>query len=110
MFRATHRHSQQPDWSVLMRRACGLGAVSLLVVAAALAAYNAPTAGFRFAILGDRTGQAQPGVYEEAWREVAADQPDFVITVGDTIEGGSDLTAEKEWQDVSLMLAPYRKY
>ena len=30
---------------------------------------------FRFAILGDRTGEAVSGVYEEAWREAAAERP-----------------------------------
>ncbi|MFL6449126.1 MAG: metallophosphoesterase family protein [Bryobacteraceae bacterium] len=65
---------------------------------------------FRFVILGDRTGEAFPGAYEEAWRETDADHPDFVITVGDTIQGGDDDTAEAEWRDVRRMLAPYRKY
>ena len=37
---------------------------------------------FRFAILGDRTGEAQPGVYEQVWKEVAAESPVFVVSVG----------------------------
>ena len=46
-----------------------------------------------FVILGDRTGDAQPGVYERVWREMDALDPDFVINVGDTIQGGNDATA-----------------
>ncbi len=65
---------------------------------------------FRFAILGDRTGEAVPGVYEEAWRATDADHPDFVINVGDTIQGGNDETVDSEWQRVEKLLTPYRKY
>src|ERR1700761_5768036 len=65
--------------------------------------------GFRFVILGDRTGGAVPGVYQEAWRETALDNPDFVITVGDTIEGGNDLTVDTEWKSVLQDLAPFRR-
>ena len=64
---------------------------------------------FQFAILGDRTGGAVPGVYEEAWRETDRDHPKFVITVGDTIEGGRDLTADAEWRQAMQILAPYRR-
>ena len=84
--------------------------LALLIVGGVLAACRAPAGDFRFEILGDRTGEAQPGVYEEAWQETNADQPAFVITVGDTIEGGNDLTMDNEWQHVMELLAPYRKY
>jgi len=53
---------------------------------------------FRFSILGDRTGDAQPGVYERIWNEMDAFHPDFVINVGDTIQGGNDGTAASEWR------------
>jgi Icc protein len=52
---------------------------------------------FRFCILGDRTGDAQPGVYERVWSELDSLHPDFVINVGDTIQGGNDATAQAEW-------------
>lgn len=65
---------------------------------------------FRFAILGDRTGEAVPGVWEQVWRETEADHPDFVVTVGDTIQGGDDGTVDREWQEQMRVLAPYRKY
>ena len=51
-----------------------------------------------------------PGVFEEAWRETDADHPDFVITVGDSIEGGNDSTMDSEWKAVMQSLAPYRRY
>lgn len=79
-----------------------------IAVAAALIA-AAPTGGqsFHFALLGDRTGEAQFGVYEEAWREAAAENPAFVLTVGDTIQGLNDKTIDAEWQRVMQILKPY---
>jgi len=73
------------------------------IVAAALGAFwalgqtSGRDEGFRFCILGDRTGNAQPGIYERVWRDVDAYHPDFVINAGDTIQGGNDATAEAEW-------------
>ena len=55
---------------------------------------------FRFAIIGDRTGEAAPGVYEAVWREIESWRPDFAINVGDTIQGGKDSTAEAEWRQL----------
>ncbi|MGA2879600.1 MAG: metallophosphoesterase [Bryobacteraceae bacterium] len=63
---------------------------------------------FRFSILGDRTGDAQPGVYERVWNEMNALHPDFVINVGDTIQGGNDATAASEWRAISPLWARYR--
>jgi Icc protein len=61
---------------------------------------------FRFAILGDRTGGAQPGVFEEAVRNVAARHPSFVVTVGDAIEGGNDATSDAEWNATLSSISP----
>ena len=65
---------------------------------------------FHFAILGDRTGEAQPGVYEQVWKEVAAESPAFVVSVGDTIQGMNDASAEAEWLEASRILKPFRSY
>jgi Icc protein len=65
---------------------------------------------FRFVILGDRTGDARPGVYEQVWQEAAAEDPAFVVTAGDTIEGLNDATAQAEWQAFERILEPYRRY
>lgn len=88
-----------------MRRR-GVPIAALALIAAAVCARitaGAPEAGaqendFRFAILGDRTGEAHPGVYEQVWREIDGWHPDFVVSVGDTIEGGNDATAASEWR------------
>ncbi len=57
-------------------------------------------AGVDFAILGDRTGNAVPGVYEQVSKEIAAHHPDFIINVGDTIEGLDDSTALSQWTSI----------
>ncbi len=65
---------------------------------------------FDFAILGDHTGEAVEGVYEEAWRETGLDHPAFAVTVGDTIQGGNDRTLDTEWEEAEAILAPYRRF
>ena len=90
-----------------MRRVlAGLGGV---LVAACLAVCAAPADNFHFVLLGDRTGEAQPGVYERVWRELAAAQPAFVLSVGDTIQGLNDATAEAEWREARRIVEPYRR-
>jgi len=79
---------------------------TLLVALAAAPAADT----FRFVVLGDRTGGAQPGIYEQVWQEATAEGPKFVVTVGDTIEGLNDATVETEWEAVEQILAPYRRY
>jgi UDP-2,3-diacylglucosamine pyrophosphatase LpxH len=64
---------------------------------------------FHFAIVGDRTGEAEPGVWERVWREVAASNPAFVLSVGDVIQGMDDASAEAQWRELEATLAPYRK-
>jgi 3',5'-cyclic-AMP phosphodiesterase len=61
-----------------------------------------------FAILGDRTGEAQDAVYEQVWNETAAEHPAFVVTVGDSIEGLHDETAEAQWRDVQAIWKAHR--
>ena len=63
-------------------------------------------ADFHFVILGDRTGETQPGVYEQVWRNVAAEKPAFVISIGDTIQGLDDKTADREWRDAQKLFPP----
>ncbi|KPK63149.1 hypothetical protein AMJ83_08280 [candidate division WOR_3 bacterium SM23_42] len=43
--------------------------------------------GFRFVVVGDRTGSAQDLVFEEIIDEIKLLDPDFVMCVGDLIEG-----------------------
>src|SRR3954464_73786 len=72
-----------------------------------LVLYCAAAYGQRFVILGDRTGSVQPGVYEQVWREVAAEKPEFVLTVGDLIEGLGDAKAAAQWNEVAALHKPY---
>lgn len=67
-------------------------------------------ADFHFVILGDRTGETQPGIYERLWKNTVAENPAFVITVGDTIQGLNDKTAEQEWRDVRQILPQLTLY
>lgn len=57
---------------------------------------------FRFVVIGDRTGQHRPGVFEDAMAKVEALRPDFVINIGDLIEGNSEDRAriEGEWDEI----------
>ena len=63
-----------------------------------------------FAILGDRTGETQAGVYEKVLRAATSGQPAFVVTAGDTIQGLQDATAEAEWQQWEQLVQPFRRF
>jgi hypothetical protein len=80
-----------------------------LAVLLALVAAAAGAADFHFVLLGDRTGEAQPGVFEKVLRQAAAAGPAFLLGAGDTIQGMNDATAESEWKAVERILAPYRR-
>ncbi|GDY08584.1 MAG: hypothetical protein DWI21_16505 [Planctomycetota bacterium] len=45
---------------------------------------------FQFAIVSDRTGGRRPGVFSKAVEKINLLQPEFVISVGDLIEGYSE--------------------
>jgi 3',5'-cyclic-AMP phosphodiesterase len=71
-------------------------------------AWSEPGNDFRFCILGDRTGDAQRGVYEGVWHDLDLLHPDFVVNVGDTIQGGNDSTAEAEWRALRPLWERYK--
>jgi hypothetical protein len=80
-----------------------IAAISVLLLFAIVIGSGAlaePKNDFRFSIVGDRTGGAMPEIYGRVWREIDLLHPDFVINVGDTIEGGNDARAEAEWQEL----------
>jgi predicted phosphohydrolase len=83
--------------------------ILLLVTLFSLLVAAPPDGPFRFVFLGDRTGEAQPGVYERVWRQIAAEQPAFVLSVGDTIQGLEDATADAEWRQIRATLRPYQR-
>lgn len=62
----------------------------------------------RFAILGDRTGGHVPGVFGAIVEEIERLQPDFVVSVGDLIEGYTEdeKKLEEEWQEFKKLLEP----
>lgn len=87
-----------------MRRAVFLVAVLIAAVVAAASPDD-----FHFVILGDRTGETQPGIWQKVWREAAASQPAFVISVGDAIQGEDGGAVEQQWREFEQSVAPYRK-
>jgi UDP-2,3-diacylglucosamine pyrophosphatase LpxH len=82
--------------------------LAALAAAALALAFSAPSE-FHFVLLGDRTGEVQAGIFEKVLQQAAASKPAFLLSVGDTIQGLHDATAESEWKDVDRILAPYRK-
>ena len=89
----------------------GIFAVLALGGVAGVRAFTEPKNDFRFSVLGDRTGGATPEIYGRVWREIDLLHPDFVINVGDTIEGHKDeQTTEKEWRDLRPVWERYKHY
>src|SRR5207249_742547 len=104
-----------------MKRLLGLGAAVAVLVAAAAWSVSQPSAApdgggelrisvedrnpwtnlklnndpreFRFAIISDRTGGHRPQIFSKAIERLNLLQPEFVVSVGDLIEG---YTEEKE--------------
>jgi predicted phosphodiesterase len=62
----------------------------VLVPAAWAAKPAAPRDNFRFAVLGDRTNMANQKAFEMVLRDIERLKPDFVVTVGDLIQGYKD--------------------
>lgn len=63
---------------------------------------------FQFVVIGDRTGGANvQGTFDLAADQIRLLQPEFVINVGDMIEGYSDDPADlnAEWDETDAMLA-----
>lgn len=56
---------------------------------------------FHFAVMTDRTGGHRPGVWMHAVRNLNLLRPEFVVSVGDLIEGYTDsiARAEQEWSE-----------
>lgn len=76
-------------------------------VASSRAMSEDSAADFRFLIVGDRTGGHRPGVFNRAMDQVNQLRPEFVMGVGDLIEGYSE-NAEQldaEWAELESMIA-----
>ena len=71
---------------------------------------TAPSAGggpLRFAVIGDNTGIARPGVFDQAMRQIGWLRPDFILSVGDLIEGYLDDKAKlaAQWDAIERSVA-----
>ncbi len=66
---------------------------------------------FRFVIVGDRTGGAQWGLMPQTFREINQLDPDFVISVGDLIDGygNDDETVNGVWDEFDKSEMPVLK-
>ena len=55
---------------------------------------------FQFAVVADRTGGHRKGVFSKAVQQVNLLQPEFVMSVGDLIEGSANAdTNRKQWDE-----------
>jgi Icc protein len=95
---------------IMWSRPLVCAAAATLTVLLLAAAAQGPDS-FRFVVLGDRTGETEPGAWERVLKDVSAERPAFAVGVGDTIQGLNDETAEAEWQRIEqpgfpLYLAP----
>ena len=59
----------------------------------------------RFVVIGDNTGIAKPGVFDAAMRQISWLQSDFVLSVGDLIEGYTEDRAEiaRHWEAIEAV-------
>jgi hypothetical protein len=79
-----------------------------LAGAAVLLFGQASAAPLRFVILGDRMGEAVAGKYEAVWKAIEAEKPAFVVGVGDSIQGGNDAAAARQWAEFEQIRKPFR--
>lgn len=94
-----------------LARAGGDGAFRADVAAGALSPWTqVPKIGggpLRFAVIGDHTGIGRPGVFDQAMVQLSWLQPDFVLSVGDLIEGYTEDRARiaRQWAVVETSVA-----
>ena len=71
------------------------------------ALYNDPRH-FQFVIVSDRTGGHRDGVFEDAIGKINDLRPEFVISVGDLIEGYTENSGQidREWKEFNGFLEP----
>lgn len=70
---------------------------------------NAGPGQFQFAVVSDRTGGHRPGIFSKAVQQINLLQPEFVMSVGDLIEGSGDRDAtEKQWQEFNSYVSQFQ--
>ena len=67
--------------------------------------WNDDPSEFRFAIVSDRTGTHRANVFAQAVAKLNLLQPEFVITVGDLIEGDKQPPLEEQWKEFDGLLS-----
>lgn len=68
--------------------------------------FNDRRENFQFAIVTDRTGGRRPGVFAQAVRKINLLEPEFVVSVGDLIEGYTEDPGQwaLEWSEFEEMV------
>lgn len=70
---------------------------------------NAAPGQFQFAVVSDRTGGHRPGIFSKAVQQINLLQPEFVMSVGDLIEGSPDAeVARKQWQEFNSYTSQFQ--
>ncbi len=75
--------------------------------------WNSAPEQFQFAVVTDRTGGHRPGVFPEGIKKLNLLQPEFVMSVGDLIEGYTKDTVQlnAEWKEfmgfIDILEAPF---
>ncbi len=62
---------------------------------------------FRFVVVTDRTGDHRDGVFESAMPRINLVRPEFVVSVGDLIEGYSEdpVVLDRQWDEIEAAVA-----
>lgn len=70
--------------------------------------FNTDTNLVQFAILSDRTGGMTPGIFEDAVKKANLLQPQFIMSVGDLINGYSTdkVLIDQQWDEFNTILKP----
>lgn len=70
--------------------------------------FNTDTNLVQFAILSDRTGGMVPGIFEDAVKKANLLQPQFIMSVGDLINGYSTdkVLIDQQWNEFNTILKP----
>ncbi|MEM1134389.1 MAG: PA14 domain-containing protein [Bacteroidota bacterium] len=71
--------------------------------------YNNPDH-FQFAIVSDRTGGLRPGIFAKAVEKLNLLMPEFVMSVGDFIQGYTQdsLEVNRQWDEFNQILSPLK--
>src|SRR5262245_8374119 len=70
---------------------------------------NADPAQFQFVVVSDRTGGHRKGVFSRAVQQVNLLQPEFVMSVGDLIEGSAQADANRtQWNEFDVYAKQFK--